>query len=65
MEDGLEEELEDEMEDAEKVKRSKVTFDFLQYEQMENDIPKGLMRNAIINNKPLYNVRTRTINYNI
>lgn len=27
MEDGLEEELEDEMEDAEKVKRSKVTFD--------------------------------------
>ena len=49
--------MEDEMEDAEKVKRSKVTFDLLQYEQMEDDIPKGLMSDAIINNKPLYNVR--------
>ena len=65
MEDGLEEELEDEMEDAEKVKRSKVTFDFLQYEQMENDIPKGLMSDAIINNKPLYNVRAHIIIYRI
>ena len=44
--------MEDEMEDDEKVKRSKVTFDLLQYEQMEDDIPKGLMRDAIINNKP-------------
>ena len=61
MEDGLEEE----MEDSEKVKRSKVTFDFLQYEQMEDNIPKGLMRDAIINNKPLYNVRARTIIYRI
>ena len=57
MEDGLEEE----MEDSEKVKRSKVTFDFLQYEQMEDNIPKGFIRDAIINNKPLYNVRARTI----
>ena len=49
------------IEKGQKVKRSKVTFDFLQYEQMEDDIPKGLMRDAIINNKPLYNVRARTI----
>lgn len=53
--------MEDETEDAEKVKRSKVTFDLLQYEQMEDDIPKGLMRDAIINNKLLYNVRAHTI----
>ena len=53
--------MEEELEDSEKVKRSKVTFDFLQYEQMEDNIPKGLMRDAIINNKPLYNVRARTI----
>ena len=46
---------------GQKVKRSKVTFDFLQYEQMEDNIPKGLMRDAIINNKPLYNERARTI----
>ena len=46
---------------GQKVKRSKVTFDLLQYEQMEDDIPKGLMRDAIINNKPLYNVRAHTI----
>lgn len=44
-----------------KVKRSKVTFDLLQYEQMEDDIPKGLMSDAIINNKPLYNVRAHII----
>ena len=49
------------IEKGQKVKRSKVTFDFLQYEQMEDNIPKGLMRDAIINNKPLYNVRARTI----
>ena len=49
------------IEKGQKVKRSKVTFDLLQYEQKEDDIPKGLMRNAIINNKPLYNVRARTI----
>ena len=60
----MEEELEEEMEDSEKVKRSKVTFDFLQYEQKEDDIPKGLMRNAIINNKPLYNVRAYNDNNN-
>ena len=49
------------IEKGQKVKRSKVTFDLLQYEQKEDDIPKGLMRDAIINNKPLYNVRARTI----
>ena len=49
------------IEKGQKVKRSKVTFDLLQYEQKEDDIPKGLMRDAIINNKPLYNVRAHTI----
>ena len=69
MEDGLEEEMEDsekvKRSKGQKVKRSKVTFDFLQYEQMEDNIPKGLMRDAIINNKPLYNVCARTIIYRI
>ena len=65
MEDEMEDETEDETEDAEKVKRSKVTFDLLQYEQMEDDIPKDFIRDAIIDNKPLYNVRARTIIYRI
>ena len=72
-EDEMEDETEDETEDAEKVKRSKVTFDLLQYEQMEDDIPKDFIRDAIIDNKPLYiidnkplyNVRARTIIYRI